>query len=220
MHSLLSLQSAEEAGASVTAATATRQALILMFLSLPVFQDPAPWNVVWRAGELFPIDVGDGTTLEERGGDWNTFAQKYIGSLNECYRMSLKWLCMFANSDNGMHGDEKYEACMSSHFGASFCPPNNPFPCVTGCNRSYQACPHLPPRKVTPGYFIRNNVHTRNGKVAARASRSGATTTSSKRRMRPRRAHRMAAAAAMAALAECRAVWCPTASGLVRSTCL
>ena len=36
-----------------------------MFLSLPVFQDPAPWNVVWRAGELFPIDVGDGTTLEE-----------------------------------------------------------------------------------------------------------------------------------------------------------
>ena len=170
MHSLLSLQSAEEAGASVTAATATRQALILMFLSLPVFQDPAPWNVVWRAGELFPIDVGDGTTLEERGGDWNTFAQKYIGSLNECYRMSLKWLCMFANSDNGMHGDEKYEACMSSHFGASFCPPNNPFPCVTGCNRSYQACPHLPPRKVTPGYFIRNNVHTRNGKVAARFS--------------------------------------------------
>ena len=105
---------------------------------------------LWRAGELFPIDVGDGTTLEERGGDWNTFAQKYIGSLNECYRMSLKWLCMFANSDNGMHGDEKYEACMSSHFGASFCPPNNPFPCVTGCNRSYQACPHLPPRKLSP----------------------------------------------------------------------
>ena len=62
MHSLLSLQSAEEAGASVTAATATRQALILMFLSLPVFQDPAPWNVVWRGGELFPIDVGDGKT--------------------------------------------------------------------------------------------------------------------------------------------------------------
>ena len=43
-----------------------RQALIIMFLSLPVYQDPAPWNVVWRAGELFPIDVGDGLTMEQR----------------------------------------------------------------------------------------------------------------------------------------------------------
>ena len=61
-----------------------------MFLSLPVFQDPAPWNVVWRGGELFPIDVGDGTTYE---GRWSTFAQKYIGAVNDCYRMSLRTLC-------------------------------------------------------------------------------------------------------------------------------
>ena len=108
-----------------------------MFLSLPVFQDPAPWNVVWRAGELFPIDVGDGSTLEERGGDWNTYAQKYIGSLNECYRMSLKWLCAVGSGDN-LHGDEKYEACMNAHFGSGFCPSEKPFPCVAGCNRSYQ----------------------------------------------------------------------------------
>ena len=47
-----------------------RQMLMLMFLSLPVFQDPAPWNVVWRGGELFPIDVGDGLTLEERPKPW------------------------------------------------------------------------------------------------------------------------------------------------------
>ena len=72
---------------------ATRQALMMMFLSLPIYQDPAPWNIVWRAGELFPIDVGDGTTYEDK---WDTFAQKYIGSLNECYRMSLKTLCAFS----------------------------------------------------------------------------------------------------------------------------
>ena len=40
-------------------------------------QDPAPWNIVWRAGELFPIDIGDGNTYE---GKWDTFAQKYIGA--------------------------------------------------------------------------------------------------------------------------------------------
>ena len=51
MHTLLSLQG-EPGGAAVGAADAARQALILMFLSLPVFQDPAPWNVVWRAGKL------------------------------------------------------------------------------------------------------------------------------------------------------------------------
>ena len=69
-----------------------------MFLSLPVFQDPAPWNIVWRAGELFTIDVGDGLTMEQRTvpdgkSAWDVFAQKYIGSVNECYRMSLKALC-------------------------------------------------------------------------------------------------------------------------------
>ena len=174
MHSILSLQSSEEAGATVAAAAAVRQALILMFLSLPVFQDPAPWNVVWRAGELFPIDVGDGTTLEERGGNWETFAQKYIGSLNECYRMSLKSLCALASGE-GLHGDERYEACMNSHFGSSFCPSNAPFPCLHGCNRSYQSCTHLPPRSVVPGYFARTNAHVR-GKMAARFSQfTGAT---------------------------------------------
>ena len=63
MHTLLSLQG-EPGGVAVPAADAARQSLILMFLSLPVFQDPAPWNVVWRGGELFPIDVGDGLTME------------------------------------------------------------------------------------------------------------------------------------------------------------
>ena len=114
-----------------------------MFLSLPVFQDPAPWNVVWRAGELFPIDVGDGTTLEERGGNWDTFAQKYIGSLNECYRMSLKWLCAGA-AESSLQGDDRYEACMQGYFSNSFCPAALPFPCLNGCNKTYQACSHLP----------------------------------------------------------------------------
>ena len=54
LHSLLSLHVATVAAS----ADSLRQALILMFLSLPVFQDPAPWNIVWRAGELFPIDIG------------------------------------------------------------------------------------------------------------------------------------------------------------------
>ena len=58
-------------------------------------------------GELFPIDVGEGTTYE---GRWDTFAQKYIGSLNECYRMSLKSLCGLAASDQ--HGEDKYHACL------------------------------------------------------------------------------------------------------------
>ena len=56
MHSLLSLH----APARAAATDPLREVLMLQFLSLPVFQDPAPWNVVWRAGELFPIDVGDG----------------------------------------------------------------------------------------------------------------------------------------------------------------
>ena len=40
--------------------------LLLMFLSLPVFDDPTPGNYVWRGGELFNIDVGDGIIVEER----------------------------------------------------------------------------------------------------------------------------------------------------------
>ena len=86
MHSLLSLHAPARAATS----DPLREALVLQFLSLPVYQDPAPWNVVWRAGELFPIDVGDGTTYE---GRWSTFAQKYIGAVNDCYRMSLRTLC-------------------------------------------------------------------------------------------------------------------------------
>ena len=35
---------------NVPAISLTYQVLLLNFLSLPVFQDPAPWNVVWRAG--------------------------------------------------------------------------------------------------------------------------------------------------------------------------
>ena len=136
----------------------TRQMLMLMFLSLPVFQDPAPWNVVWRGGELFPIDVGDGLTLEERPKpegktQWEAFAQKYIGSLNDCYRMSLRTLC----GESVMHGEERYEACMSSFF-AGVCPAERPYPCLTGCNSSFRGCAHIKPADVVPGYF-RRNVH-------------------------------------------------------------
>ena len=132
MHSLLSLH----APARAAATDPLREVLMLQFLSLPVFQDPAPWNVVWRAGELFPIDVGDGTTYD---GKWSTFAQKYIGAVNDCYRMSLRTLC---GDDAIGHGDERYDACMGRHFGG-LCPSSAPFPCLDGCNTSYQLCAHL-----------------------------------------------------------------------------
>ena len=162
MHSLLSLH----APARAAATDPLREVLMLQFLSLPVFQvrsrgrgrvghpntnphphphpdpssnanqDPAPWNVVWRAGELFPIDVGDGATYD---GKWSTFAQKYIGAVNDCYRMSLRTLC---GDDAIGHGDERYDACMGRHFGG-LCPSSAPFPCLDGCNTSYQLCAHL-----------------------------------------------------------------------------
>ena len=50
MHSLLSLH-AQADDKLPPAADIDRQMLLLMFLALPVFQDPAPWNIVWRAGE-------------------------------------------------------------------------------------------------------------------------------------------------------------------------
>jgi hypothetical protein len=164
MHTLLSLQG-EPVGAAVDAAEAARQVLILMFLSLPVFQDPAPWNVVWRAGELFPIDVGDGLTMEQRPvqdgkSPWDVFAQKYIGSVSECYRMSLKTLCGFTapfTAPEG-HGDERYATCMQSHF-TGLCPTERPFPCLDGCNKSYQMCRHLAPAKVVPGWFAATFSH-------------------------------------------------------------
>ena len=146
MHSLLSLHAPPP---RPTAPDPLREALVLMFLSLPVYQDPAPWNVVWRAGELFPIDVGDGTTYE---GRWSTFAQKYIGAVNDCYRMSLRTLC---GDDGALHGDERYEACMGRHFGG-LCPSRAPFPCLDGCNTSYQHCKQLPPSQLRPGYFAHN----------------------------------------------------------------
>ena len=149
MHSLLSLHMGA-AQQLPPAQDISRQVLLLMFLSLPIFQDPAPWNVVWRAGELFPIDVGDGTTYE---GRWATFAQKYIGSLNECYRMSLKTLCGFGS--NGQHGDDQYDSCMAKHF-EGICSPSHPYPCMDGCNKSYQGCGHLRPHQVTRGYLSAN----------------------------------------------------------------
>ena len=146
------------------AAEAARQALILMFLSLPVFQDPAPWNVVWRAGELFPIDVGDGLTMEQRPvvkgqSPWDVFAQKYIGSVSECYRMSLKHLCGFVPSES--HGDERYASCMAAHFSGSLCTQHSPFPCLQGCGSSYRSCNHLQPAKVVPGWFAASSPYLR-----------------------------------------------------------
>ena len=160
MHTLLSLTAgtaAPQKDKGETGGDVTRQALILMFLSLPVYQDPAPWNVVWRAGELFPIDVGDGLTMEQRTppegkSQWDTFAQKYIGSLNECYRMSLKTLCSLSET----HGDGTYEQCMGWQF-EGICPAQTPFPCGLGnCSRGYQHCAHLPPERIVPGYFSSN----------------------------------------------------------------
>lgn len=59
LHSLLSLHRlgrAPDGAATLVppAADAERQLLMVMYLALPVFQDPAPWNIVWRAGELLP----------------------------------------------------------------------------------------------------------------------------------------------------------------------
>ena len=136
----------------------TRQMLMLMFLSLPVFQDPAPWNVVWRARRALPDRCRRRPHArgapEARGEDAvGSFAQKYIGSLNDCYRMSLRTLC----GESVMHGEERYEACMSSFF-AGVCPAERPYPCLTGCSSSFRGCAHIKPADVVPGYF-RRNVH-------------------------------------------------------------
>ena len=40
------------------------------------------------------------------------------------------------------HGDERYDACMGRHFGG-LCPSSAPFPCLDGCNTSYQLCAQL-----------------------------------------------------------------------------
>ena len=48
---------------------------------------------------------------------------------------------------------------MGRHFGG-LCPSRAPFPCLDGCNTSYQLCAHLPPAQLRPGYF-RSNRHLR-----------------------------------------------------------
>ena len=94
--------------------------------------------------------------MEDGKSPWDVFAQKYIGSVSECYRMSLKALCGLAAAEK--HGDERYTACMATHFGR-ICPASTPFPCRNGCNQSYQQCRHLPPKSVVPGYFVATSPH-------------------------------------------------------------
>ena len=53
--------------------------------------------------------------------------------------MSLRTLC---GDDAIGHGDERYDACMGRHFGG-LCPSSAPFPCLDGCNTSYQLCAHM-----------------------------------------------------------------------------
>ena len=99
--------------------------------------------------------------MAEGKSAWDVFAQKYIGSVSECYRMSLKTLCALTPSE--LHGDERYAACMQGLF-SSICPSASPFPCLDGCNKSYQQCRHLAPPKIVPGWFAATSTHVASNK--------------------------------------------------------
>lgn len=143
LHTLVMLQ--RSAYLSSAELDLPRQHLVMMFLSLPVHQDPAPWNIVLRGGELFPIDVDAGQTYE---GMWGRAAQKYIGSLELCYKATLKTLC----SSFG----ENIDLCMRALFADGLervCPAAQPYPCHSGCAGSFKLCVHLLPANVSRGYY-------------------------------------------------------------------
>ena len=139
----------------------TRQMLLLMYLSLPVFDDPAPWNVVWRGGELFNIDLGDGKTVDERldsngKPQWARLdGQERHGhpDLIWPYHLTLTAFCGDLMSRLGEEG------CVASFF-VGVCYAAEPYPCLNGCRSSYRECAHLP-HPVVAGYFG-NNVHVVN----------------------------------------------------------
>ena len=157
LHSVLSLHREHPP----PALDGTRQMLLLMFLSLPVFDDPAPWNYVWRGGELFNIDVGDGIIVEERldpngkpqwaplVGPRRSGQPDLIGP----YHLTLIAFC----------GDLMWrlgeEGCVAAFF-AGVCYATEPYPCLSGCRSGYRECAHLP-YPVVPGYS-RSNVHVVN----------------------------------------------------------
>ena len=157
LHSVLSLHREHPP----PALDGTRQMLLLMFLSLPVFDDPAPWNYVWRGGELFNIDVGDGIIVEERldpngkpqwaplVGPRRSGQPDLIGP----YHLTLIAFC----------GDLMWrlgeEGCVAAFF-AGVCYAAEPYPCLSGCRSSYRECAHLL-HPVVAGYS-RSNVHVVN----------------------------------------------------------
>ena len=165
LHSVLSLHREHPP----PALDGTRQTLLLMFLSLPVFDDPAPWNYVWRGGELFNIDVGDGIIVEERldpngkpqwaplVGPRRSGQPDLIGP----YHLTLIAFCgdLMWNIRCGTSDPCGEEGCVAAFF-AGVCYAAEPYPCLSGCRSGYRECAHLP-HPVVPGYF-RNNVHVVN----------------------------------------------------------
>jgi hypothetical protein len=157
LHSVLSLHREHPP----PALDGTRQILLLMYLSLPVFDDPAPWNVVWRGGELFNIDLGDGKTVDERldsngKPQWARLdGQERHGhpDLIWPYHLTLTAFCGDLMPRLGEEG------CVASFF-VGVCYAAEPYPCLSGCRSSYRECAHLP-HPVGAGYF-RNNVHVVN----------------------------------------------------------
>ena len=157
LHSVLSLHREHPP----PALDGTRQMLLLMYLSLPVFDDPAPWNVVWRGGELFNIDLGDGKTVDERldsngKPQWARLdGQERHGhpDLIWPYHLTLTAFCGDLMSRLGEEG------CVASFF-VGVCYAAEPYPCLNGCRSSYRECAHLP-HPVVAGYFG-NNVHVVN----------------------------------------------------------
>ena len=157
LHSVLSLHREHPP----PALDGTRQVLLLMYLSLPVFDDPAPWNVVWRGGELFNIDLGDGKTVDERldsngKPQWARLdGQERHGhpDLIWPYHLTLTAFCGDLMPRLGEEG------CVASFF-VGVCYAAEPYPCLNGCRSSYRECAHLPHPAVA-GYF-RNNVHVVN----------------------------------------------------------
>lgn len=99
--------------------------------------------------------------VAEGKSPWDVFAQKYIGSVSECYHMSLKTLCgdeRFLATPTPGPGETRYHTCMATYF-AGVCPTTAPFPCLNGCDKSYQNCRHLSPSALVPGWFASSSPH-------------------------------------------------------------